>query len=104
MLGGHVAVTIFSVSAKLALEAKLAAKPHHPAVGPAAEAWERSRFGALQSYLDSILTDEEKVGGWGRAEGGRRSGAEPRLLPPPINPDSNGRAVLVMRSFRRASR
>lgn len=62
-------VKIFSISAKLALDAKLAAKPHHPSVGPAADAWQRSRFGPLQEYLDSILTDEEKVGGYVRVEG-----------------------------------
>ena len=63
---GGVDVKIFSISAKLALDAKLAAKPHHPSVGPAADAWQRSRFGPLQAYLDSILTDEEKVDvcGW----------------------------------------
>ena len=64
VLGPAVDVPVFPISAKLALEAKLAAKPHHPSVGPAADAWQRSRFGPLQEYLDKILTDEEKVGAW----------------------------------------
>jgi hypothetical protein len=112
---------VFPISAKLALEAKLAAKPHPPDLGPGADAWKtvgvclcvcvcvrvrqcvlwrasklclgslpgrgghttmhradqaghplcvrcmhgtprhQSRFGELQDYLASILTDEAKV-------------------------------------------
>lgn len=97
MLGGSVDVKIFSISAKLALEAKLAAKPHHPSVGPAADAWGRSRFGPLQEYLDSILTDEEKVRvdvfdvfGGGEAKGGRVC-ITPRPRHAPITHNANNK-------------
>ncbi|EWM30095.1 dynamin family protein [Nannochloropsis gaditana] len=61
VLGTEADLKVFPISAKLALEAKVVAKPHSPTVGPGALAWQASNFAALQQYLDTLLTDEAKL-------------------------------------------
>lgn len=63
VLGADADLKVFPISAKLALEAKAVAKPHPPTLGPGATSWEASNFAALQTYLDSLLTNEAKLHG-----------------------------------------
>jgi len=61
ILGDLSSPQVYGLSARTALEAKIAANPNHASLGPAAAFWEKSKFGALEDYMQEVLAQEQKV-------------------------------------------
>eukprot|EP00611_Tribonema_gayanum_P029178 TRINITY_DN7723_c0_g1_i1.p1 TRINITY_DN7723_c0_g1~~TRINITY_DN7723_c0_g1_i1.p1 ORF type:complete len:389 (+),score=128.32 TRINITY_DN7723_c0_g1_i1:29-1168(+) len=59
MLGGE--AEVFAVSARLALSAKIAARPAPPSAGAGARQWADSNFEAFEEYMVRVLSREERV-------------------------------------------
>mmetsp|Transcript_37303 Transcript_37303/g.64722 ORF Transcript_37303/g.64722 Transcript_37303/m.64722 type:complete len:581 (-) Transcript_37303:443-2185(-) len=61
LFGGLSAPEVFGLSAKIALESKIAAGKKHASLGPAASFWLSSGFPELEEYMQELLTNEQKV-------------------------------------------
>ncbi|KAG5176423.1 P-loop containing nucleoside triphosphate hydrolase protein [Tribonema minus] len=59
ILGGE--AEVFAVSARLALSAKIAARPAPPSAGAGARQWADSNFAAFEEYMVRVLSREERV-------------------------------------------